>query len=58
MKTSRRMIAQSVRLWSGNNAGYVILRNGAQRVDFGKNEHKDLGSDPERGISVTFLKIY
>ncbi|BCJ53380.1 hypothetical protein Asp14428_48550 [Actinoplanes sp. NBRC 14428] len=52
------MIAQSVRLWSGNNAGYVILRNGAQRVDFGKNEHKDLGSDPERGISVTFLKIY
>jgi hypothetical protein len=49
-------IAQSVRMWSGNNAGYVILNN-AERVNFGKNEYKDLGTNPDRGTSVTFLKI-
>lgn len=50
-------IARAVRLWSGDNAGYVILKDGAARVDFGKNEYKDLGTDPDHGISVTFLKI-
>ena len=45
-------ISSAYKLWSGNNAGYVLIGNDSRKVSFGKNETKTLDS------YVQFLKIY
>ena len=45
-------ISRAFKLWSGNNAGYVLIGNDSRKIEFGKNETKTLDS------YVTFLKIY